>query len=278
MTYAFYLALLKNPSNCCINRCLLRSYATSRTIPPKPLHKSASKPVISSFYCGFTPLHLNGRLNAQVESDIVGYTTITMEAGKWYQVGAPFVALEDNAKVSLKKTFNTGFSAGDTVYIFSEAAGTYADVRTWGTASTGETTWLNSRGKPSDISLDAGAALFILKKTTEDVVLAGKVSANEVVQFGSATSGSWAQIVLPYPEPTDLNAMTWTGLQEGDELHVYDPDAGTYAITRYWSTGKTDTELKWRNSRKADVETIIPVGTAMFIRKVNAGVASLTIE
>ena len=223
-------------------------------------------------------MHLNGRLNAQVESDIVGYTTITMEAGKWYQVGCPFNALEDNTKVSLAKTFSTGFSTGDTVYIFSEVAGTYADVRTWGTSSAGETTWLNSRNKASDIELDAGTALFILKKTTADVVLAGKVSANEVVKFGSETTGSWAQIVFPYPTATDVNAMTWTGLQEGDELHIYDPVAGTYATTRYWSKGKTDDELKWRNSRKADVETIIPVGTAMFIRKINAGVATLTVE
>ena len=28
---------------------------------------------------------------------VVGYTTITMEAGKWYQVGYPFVSLEGNA-------------------------------------------------------------------------------------------------------------------------------------------------------------------------------------
>ena len=34
---------------------------------------------------------LNAPLNAAVESDVVGYTTMTMEAGKWYQVGNPLV-------------------------------------------------------------------------------------------------------------------------------------------------------------------------------------------
>ena len=197
MTYAFDLALRKNPSNCCINRCLLRSYATSRTTPPKTLHKSASKPVISSFYRGFTPLHLNGRLNAQVESDIVGYTTVTMEAGKWYQVGSPFVALEEGTTLKLNDVFTTGFGAGDTLQLYSSVNSSYTTYR-WNTYKNGWATNTSPVATLADVTLPVGQAVFINKKVDGDVILTGKVSAEEAVTFGNEAGSAWDQFVCVY--------------------------------------------------------------------------------
>ena len=222
----------------------------------------------------------NGRLNAQVESDIVGYTTITMEAGKWYQVGCPFATLDDGIAPSLTTMFSAGFAEGDVAYIFSQDDGTYTTTRTWGTPATGNATWLNARGKASDVELTFGQAVFIKKATASDVTFAGKVEASEVVSFGSASGATWSQIIFPYPVATDLNEMKWEGLTQGDTLHLYDPVQGTYVISRTWTVGKTadDSELKWRNSRGKDVETIIPSGSAMFIQKNAAGVATLSVK
>ena len=103
----------------------------------------------------------NGRLNAQVESDIVGYTTIAMEAGKWYQVGSPFVALDDTASTQkINEVFTIGFSEGDSINILNTAAMEYVAYY-WKTSANG---WCTKRGTtPVDVKIPAGQALFVNK-------------------------------------------------------------------------------------------------------------------
>ena len=70
-------------------------------------------------------LLLNAPLSAVVESDVVGYTTITMEAGKWYLLGCPFTPLNGETTTQINETFaGEGFASGDVLYTLTEA-GTY---------------------------------------------------------------------------------------------------------------------------------------------------------
>jgi hypothetical protein len=223
----------------------------------------------------------SGRLNAAVESDIVGYQTIAMEAGKWYQFGCPFDSLDSDAVPTLATVFTTGFDAGDEAYIYSESAGSYTVTRTWGTPKAGgDATWLTARGKADDIELTPGHAIFIKKAVTNDVIVSGKVNATAVVDFGNTETTTWSQIVFPYPVDTDINDMKWEGLSNGDEVYVYDPVQGGYSSTRVWSAGNTadDVEMKWRTSRGKVTALKIPSGAAMFVYKKTAGKATLSLQ
>lgn len=212
-----------------------------------------------------------GTATAAVESDIVGYTTITMEAGKWYQVGSPFVALEEGAALKLNDVFTTGFGAGDIINIFTPATSLYVPYY-WNTAKGG---WTASRAPVAplaDVTLPTGQAVFINKAIAGDVLLSGKVSFNEAVEFGSEEGDSWSQIVCVYPETVKLNAITWTGLQGGDIVNVFNNATSLY-VPYYWNATKGG----WTASRAPVaplVDVDIPAGQAFFINKVSAGIAT----
>ena len=79
----------------------------------------AIRPLGCSTLCLWVVSFLASPTSAAVESDVVGYTTITMEAGKWYQVGNPFVALEEGGVIELNDGFGTGFATGDQLYLYN---------------------------------------------------------------------------------------------------------------------------------------------------------------
>ena len=111
-----------------------------------------------------TPL-LNAPLFAAVESDVVGYTTIEMQADKWYQVGSPFIPLTDGAEQTLNNTFTTGFSTNDQVYVYDPEMGSYKGPYVWGTAN-GQTGWWNTTTSSLTTTvLTPGQAFFIHKQS-----------------------------------------------------------------------------------------------------------------
>ena len=149
----------------------------------------------------------------------------------------------------------------------------------WGTPKGGtEATWCTKRGAASDVDLALGASVFLQKKATSDVSLAGRVNEQASITFGRETGNSWAQVGLPVPQKMDVNDMKWEGLQEGDVLYVYDSAEQTYSVSRVWSKGKTeaDSALKWRTKRGVASELIIDVGQSLFVNKISAGYATLS--
>ena len=216
-------------------------------------------------------MHLNGRLNAQVESDIVGYTTITMEAGKWYQVGSPFVALEDGAALKLNEVFTTGFGAGDVLNMFNVERGTYVAYY-WNARKGG---WALSTAPVAslvDVEIPVGQAVFINKATAGDVLLSGRVSVEEAVEFGSDSGESWDQICCVYPQNVKLNEIVWTGLKGGDVLNIFSTTEDKYNAY-YWNARKGGWALSTAPvASLVDVE--IPAGQAFFINKVSVGKAT----
>ena len=196
-----------------------------------------------------------------------------MEAGKWYQVGCPFNNLDESAIPSLVTIFNAGFGEGDKAYIYTEAKGSYEQPFTWGVPKKGgDATWLNARGAASDFTLKSGQAVFIYKAQTNTVTFAGKVDAENVVSFGSEAGSTWSQIIFPYPVDTDINDMKWAGLNNGDQLYVYNQTKGSYDQPYKWKDGQ------WYNARNKVVPAVIPVNAAMFIQKTSGGVATLSVE
>lgn len=163
-------------------------------------------------------LFLNVPLFAAVESDIVGYTTISMEAGKWYQVGCPFFSLDNTVtKAKLNDVFNTGFADGDMMYIYYEPRQRYLPL-SWNSEQGG---WC-SGSNLSTFEMEAAQAVFIKKAVTADVVVRGRVETPTSAEFGSDAGNHWNQIAIASPTKKSLNGdLVWEGMADGDMLHVY---------------------------------------------------------
>ena len=102
----------------------------------------------------------NGRLNAQVESAIVGYQTIEMKAGKWYMVGCPFVALSDETMTI--NDMMRGFADGDELYVYDNAKSQYTYIRAWKNGA-----WRvgTADGTIATDSIEPGQGFFISTKS-----------------------------------------------------------------------------------------------------------------
>ena len=217
---------------------------------------------------------LNAPLNAAVESDVVGYTTMTMEAGKWYQVGCPFVALEDGETPTMNTVFDTGFSDGDMAYIYDSHSNSYGATRQWASLGDGATGWYDLATVTLDATpLTAGQAVFVHKAKTGEVTFRGRVSEVTSLPFGNEDGGSWAQIVCVHPTERSLNAMKWTSISDGDQAYIYDSATGAYKATRQWAT--IDGKSGWYNLSTVTLDAEkLPIGQAIFIHKKSKGQGS----
>ena len=219
-------------------------------------------------------LLLNAPLFAAVESDIVGYTTIQMDAGKWYQIGNPFVALENGASADVNAVFNSGFAKGDKLYVYNPETQGYDSPLTWGTVT--ENVWGDENlWQVSSQVVPSGRAVFIHKVSPGVVTLKGRVSYNEISLFGAEDSESWNQIVCVFPTAMTLNEMQWDGLEEGDEAYIFDPAQQGYKSPLTWSSAVTGTTPAWSdlNLWSIDSSKLVP-GQAIFVNKKGAGTAS----
>ena len=210
-------------------------------------------------------LFLNVPLFAAVESDIVGYTTIPMEAGKWYMMTAPFVGLSEGATIN--DLLCGGFCDNDLLYLYDNTTGTYKAIRAWkdgmwrmGTANT----------TPATDVLPPGQGFFIVKAAPSTVTIAGQVSDHEVSTFGSESGPVWSMTGVCYPEGVQLNSLSWSGLANGDLLYLYDNETNSYKAIRAWKDGA------WRvgTANSTLATDLIKPGQGFFINKVSTGTGS----
>ena len=218
------------------------------------------------------PRRLNAPLNAAVESDVVGYTTMTMEAGKWYQVGCPFGQLDGSKIFSVNDVFSRGFKTGDSINIFDSEKGSYS-VLSW---SDSLNAWTDFPGAPfaSTAQLTEGQAIFVSKAVTSEITLSGKVS-EVVVSFGKEGGNAWNQIVAVWPVASKVNDLKWSGLQTGDILNVLNADSGTYEVF-YWDENVGGGKWVVAPGVPLPSDKAIAPGQALFVNKVSAGLGSLT--
>ena len=200
-----------------------------------------------------------------------------MEAGKWYQVGSPFVALDGSATFTLNEAF-PGFAEGDRLYL-ATAEGGYS-FRYWKVnATTGEAGWSTSRNvyREDTTEFPTGMAVYIYKGVTGTITLSGAVDT-VTNSFGSDLGNAWNLVALPWPEAKKLSDFTWTGCADGDRLFISTPDGGF--SFRYWKENASTGAAGWSTSRNVYREdaTLIEPGVAVYINKASVGVGSVTIQ
>ena len=215
---------------------------------------------------------------AGVQSDVVGYTTVKMEAGKWYQIGSPFTALKDGAKQTITEVFGSGFSSGDTLYFFDNTKGQYTHTMTWDSFE-GQTGWFESLDdvETTKKTIEPGTAVFIQKAVTGTVTLAGKVDAKAVTSVGSDLGNHWSMVVFQYPTATAIKDIKWsTSFANNDMLYIFDAKLQRYTNSLVYLADE-GYPVGWYDSAE-DVDlsnVVIQPGQALFIHKVSPKKGSL---
>ena len=232
----------------------------------------------ATLLCGV--VFLNPRLDASVESDIVGYTTIQMDAGKWYQVGNPFVDLQGKTEIPISEVFASGFKNGDTLFIHDPQTTKYSNPLYW---HEDVNAWCETPyyipGTAAAQTLNVGQAVYINKSVASQVTLCGKV---EVVDspFGTESGNSWNQIVIVWPEEKGINDFAWTGLKNGDTLMLLNSQAMTYDTPLYWNESLNEGKGAWSDLPyyiPASPSTkVISAGQGIFINKVSPSAGAVS--
>ncbi len=216
--------------------------------------------------------HLDARLDAAVESPVVGYLTITMEAGKWYMVGNPFKDLDDAETYTLATLFagNSKFSDGDKLFVSNGGNG-YKN-RFWNAE---EQKWsMNPRIFLEDTTVYSSKdAVYIHKAEEGSVTFSGKVSVDPV-DFGTEEGSSWQLLTLPWPSDRNISDYVWSNCEDGDRLYIPVKETGSYK-NRFWNA----TEKKWSTNPRIFIEATdtLEAGCGVFINKVSKGLGSVSV-
>ena len=177
----------------------------------------------------------NGRLNAQVESDIVGYQTIEITS-QWTLLGMNFVGLENDTtdEIPFLSMISGDFAHGDEIQVQNigggySRAGWNSTVGKW--CSFGRT---GLSANESTLTIPAGTG-FWLKSSATTIQIAGKVYTGEDI---SVVIGKQYKIFAPLvPEalPVNSDLLVWENFNHNDEIQI--PNAGGgYSRARWNST------------------------------------------
>lgn len=198
-----------------------------------------------------------------------------MQAGKWYQVGNPFVELEDSVDtVKINDVYNQGFGEGDILCLLNSGTSQLIPLY-WNEVNGGWSDSRNPRAPLSEATIMSGQAVYITKSQEGVLTFKGKVQAREV-SFGMPEGNSWDQVVLLWPETKKLKELAWSGLSTGDTLNILNPETAEVKAY-YWNealTGWSDS----RNPRAPLTEDVVNVGHALYINKVSTGIGTLNIN
>lgn len=216
-----------------------------------------------STLCLWVVSFLASPASAAVESDVVGYTTITTNPGFNMQ-GVVFVGLEDASAISPNDLLSGEFQTGDTIQVFKD--GSYSSCRF--EEGTG---WVQGRGAPAN-PIEVGSGFWL--ETPNRAV--------EVTFKGAVTTGDFryqtiegVQMVAPnipiaFPLNPTNGEVQWEGFQDGDMIQWFEGES--YASSVY-STEKGG----WTQGRGQLTTKEIPVGSSVWLTTARAG-ASFTIR
>ena len=202
-------------------------------------------------------MHLNGRLNAQVESDIVGYTTV--EVTKEYTLlGVSFFDLNDSTQdtIAINDFIAGDFAHGDQLQV-PKATGTSYDIAIW---NADEGKWCTSRrGQPttteSPIILKKGDGVWLITPavTTTNpmqVILKGRALASTTATYDCAQQYRLVSLPIYDAVPVNSPSLTWANLKNGDQIQIPKATGSSYDIA-VWNASLN----KWCTSRRGQPTT-----------------------
>ena len=203
----------------------------------------------------------NGRLNAQVESDIVGYTTITTVPG-FNMLGCVFNGLDGNP-LPLNQIVSGDFQDNDAIQVYDAVKG-YTSYTYWKDYGG----WLDGDFNPATTAIKPGTAFWLNTPGRSVVVtLQGAVNTDT---YAYVAKRGLQMVSSALPIDVDLNNTAWEGLVDGDEIQVR--ENGAYTSYTYWKDYGG-----WLDGDFAPVAKPIAKGTSVWLKVANDG-AKFTIQ
>lgn len=254
-----------------------------------------------------------GTASADITSaNTVGFTTINLEAGKWYLVAPQFKEVGADGMVDLLKvaTFKgltpVAFSDSDTacqIQIYNPVAGGYDHIyyyinngRRTGDPDTGHLIgWGESRNLAAEMPIEAARGFWLQVQGCEDgatLTVAGEVKAETSLKINvGGDAGAWQILCNPYPMALTVDNLVTEGIEpvafadadSGAQIQVYNPAAGGYDHIYYYinngrRSGDPDTGhlIGWGESRNLATGVIAEPGRAFWVKSPTEG--SLTFK
>ena len=218
------------------------------------------------------PPQKNAPLSAAVESDVVGYTTIEMQAGSWYLLGASFATLDGTSSYTVNEVFQSGdFATGDILYTL-DSSGLF-QPHYWNEQNA---KWSKNRIALIEDTTEypISSAVYLQKMTEGQLIMSGKVEAFRLQLPHSDGATSVSLVALPYPQSLSLNEYNWTGFGSGDCLYTLN-DSGVF-VPHYWN----EKEQKWSTNRLVMIDDTTPlkVGQAVYLQKSSNGEGTVSVK
>ncbi len=251
---------------------------------------------------------LCGRLNAAVESEIVGYTTTTIQGKKvdgsssWYQIAIQFKGLgetEDKIKLGeaidaqgLTPTAWRQKASAPCIQVYNGTGYDYYYYTTQARTTDGSlvTGWANALQElASNVYFNVGDALWfkadnILADASASITTAGTVSLAQSETEIEIASNGLNLIASPYPMAVVVNdigcsfaPIAWRNKSNGVCIQVYN---GTGYDYYYYTTQARTTDgslvTGWANALQELATTEIPAGVGFWVKTPTNQTGTLT--
>ena len=203
--------------------------------------------------------HKNAPLFAAVESDIVGYTTITTNPG-FNMVGVVFDGLSEET-ATLKEILSGDIQDSDQIQIRDAKTGVYT-LYTYEAGS-----WYDENfALADDLELPPGSAFWFSAPTSRDITMKGRVLTGTYTQ--DCPQGL-SMIGPGVPKKLALNGdIKWNNLSESDTIQVR--EGGNYLLFTY-------EDGKWWDETFQEATYEIPVGASIWLAT-NSDNATISVD
>ena len=205
-------------------------------------------------------LLLNAPLSAAVESDVVGYTTITTREG-FNMYGAAYRGL-DGESISLNELLSGDFQDTDEVQVFEPGTGEYSVYK----YTTGKG-W--TRGFQVAKDLAPGTAFWLKLDRVMEVTFKGAVSLEDYECVAEKPGFNMVATGIPIAFNINGDLVEWKGFQKGDQLQIMDAN-GEYAVYSY-----SESDGKWVKGFAGAQDVIVPIGSSMWLKVEKAGASMI---
>ena len=239
-----------------------------------------------------------------VESaNTVGYTDVSVAAGKFFMVGTQFTQVgAQNIPIGeliqgdfAPATYKTRMTAAPQIQILNANGTTYTTYYYIDDAEDDDenevTGWSTAGGDlVTAVNLNPGDAVWFKAITATNLKLKGEVvNVNtKTITVTTSKADQFSMIANPFPTELDINSVTWSGLTPATyktrmtaapQIQVLNANGTTYTTYYYIDDAEDDDENEvtgWSTAGGDLAETAIGVGKGFWLKLPTAGTITAT--
>ena len=243
-------------------------------------------------------------------ANVVGYTEVSVAAGKFYMVGAQFTAVGEATTIPMSELIKGDFVASAYKQRITQAPQIQilnADGKTYATyyyltdaydeANDDDVLgWANASGDlATSVVLNPGDSVWFKAITATNLKLSGQVipeavaGTTKAITIATTSANQFSMIANPFPATLDIADITWSGLTpaayrnritDAPQIQVLNSDGSTYStyyyLTDAYDEANDDDVLGWANASGDLATTAIAPGCGFWLKLPTAGTVTAT--